>query len=60
LGGLKICDVVTTPLKRLDKRFKVVLVAIGMYNGANSLTLNYNQLYAVALGANPVELGLAE
>jgi MFS family permease len=28
-----------------------------MYNGANSLTLNYNQLYAVALGANPVELG---
>ena len=53
----KICDAVTTPLRSLDKRFKVVLAAIGMYNGANSLTLNYNQLYAVALGANPVELG---
>jgi len=53
----KIYDAVTAPLRSLDKRFKVVLAAIGVYNGANSLTLNYNRLYAVALGANPVELG---
>jgi MFS family permease len=53
----KIYDAVTAPLRSLDKRFKVVLAAIGVYNGANSLTLNYNQLYAVTLGANPVELG---
>jgi len=53
----KIYDAVTAPLRSLDKRFKVVLATIGVYNGTNSLTLNYNQLYAVALGANPVELG---
>ncbi|MEM2929542.1 MAG: MFS transporter [Thermoproteota archaeon] len=52
----KLFKDIATPLKRLDKRFKVVLAAIGVYNGANSLTLNYNQLYAVALGANPIEL----
>lgn len=45
------------PFKHLDERFKVVLVAIGMYNWASNLPSNYNQLYVVALGANPVELG---
>ncbi len=52
----KLYKHIITPLKNLDKRFKVVLAAIGIYNGANSLTLNYNQLYTVALGANPIEL----
>lgn len=52
----KLYEDIVTSLKNLDKRFKVVLAAIGVYNGANSLTLNYNQLYAVALGASPLEL----
>jgi len=41
----------------LDRRFKVMLVAIGFYSWTNSLPSQYNQLYATALGANPVELG---
>lgn len=49
-------DTIVAPFKRLDKRFKVMLTGIGVYNWANGLTLNYNQLYAVALGANPIEL----
>ncbi|MEM2057388.1 MAG: MFS transporter [Thermoproteota archaeon] len=53
----KLHEGIVTPLKSLDRRFKAVLAAIGVYNGANSLTLNYNQLYAVGLGANPLELG---
>jgi len=47
-------DAVAALFRSLDKRFKVVLAAIGVFNGANSLTLNYNQLYAVTLEANPV------
>jgi MFS family permease len=43
--------------KNLDKRFKVMLIAVGLYNWILGLTSQYDQLYAVALGANPVELG---
>ncbi|MEM2922171.1 MAG: MFS transporter, partial [Candidatus Bathyarchaeia archaeon] len=43
-------------LNELDRRFKVVLAAIGAYNWAYNLSLNYNQLYAIALGASPIEL----
>jgi len=41
----------------LDRRFKVMLVAIGFYSWTSRLPSQYNQLYATALGANPVELG---
>jgi len=44
-------------LNGLDKRFKIILATIGLYNWASSLTSNYNQLYTVALGADPIELG---
>ncbi len=44
-------------LRSLDKRFKVMLIAIGLYSWASNLTSKYNQLYITALGANPLELG---
>ncbi|MEM1582522.1 MAG: MFS transporter [Candidatus Bathyarchaeia archaeon] len=47
-------------LKRLDRRFKVLLVSIGLQTWSWSLPSQYNQLYATALGANPVELGSLE
>jgi len=34
-----------------------MLVAIGLYNWSNNLSLQYNQLYAVSLDADPIELG---
>lgn len=43
--------------KRLDKRFKVLLASISLHTWSSSLPSQYSQLYAVALGANPVELG---
>ena len=44
-------------LKRLDKRFKVLLAAISIQTWSTNLPSQYNQLYATALGANPIELG---
>ncbi|MBS7611999.1 MFS transporter [Candidatus Bathyarchaeota archaeon] len=43
--------------KRLDRRFKILLASIGLHTWSSSLPSQYSQLYAVALGANPVELG---
>jgi len=34
-----------------------MLAAIGLYSWSNNLSLQYNQLYAVSLGADPIELG---
>jgi len=34
-----------------------MLVAIGLYSWSNNLSSQYNQLYAVSLGADPIELG---
>lgn len=47
-------------LRRLDRRFKVLLFSIGLQTWSSGLSAQYNQLYAVALGANPVELGSLE
>jgi MFS family permease len=44
-------------LRNLDRRFKVMLGAIGVYNWTRSLPAQYDQLYVTALGANPLELG---
>lgn len=49
-------NAVLRPLRELDKRSRVMFAAIGAYNWANNLSMNYNQLYAVALGADPIEL----
>ncbi len=43
--------------RNLDRRFKIVVAAIGIYSWANDLPAKYNQLYVTALGANPLELG---
>ncbi|MEM0458833.1 MAG: MFS transporter [Thermofilaceae archaeon] len=47
----------TQPFRGLDKRYKVILAATGLYNWAASLPATYLQIYTVQLGANPVELG---
>ncbi|MEM2643652.1 MAG: MFS transporter [Candidatus Bathyarchaeia archaeon] len=47
-------------LRRLDKRFKVLLVSIGLQTWSSNLSTQYNQLYATALGASPIELGSLE
>jgi len=50
-------NIISKFFKNLDRRFKVMLIAVGLYNWIRGLTSQYDQLYAVALGANPVELG---
>lgn len=50
-------DAVLELFKGMDSRFKDMLTATGVCNWSNNLSLNYNQLYAVALGTNPLELG---
>lgn len=45
-------------LKELDRRVKVTIAGAGIHNWSQSLIKQYNPLYARALGANPVELGL--
>ncbi len=44
--------------RELDRRVKVVLVSIGIYNWAQQLTWQYNVLFANSLGANGVQIGL--
>lgn len=46
--------------RRLDRRFKVLLFSIGLQTWSWGLSAQYNQLYAVALGAKPLELGSLE
>ncbi len=41
----------------LDRRIKVLYAFIGLHLTHQQLSQQYNQLYATALGANPVELG---
>ncbi|MEM3137138.1 MAG: hypothetical protein QW760_01305, partial [Thermofilaceae archaeon] len=43
---------------RLDKRYKILLLATGVYSWALNLPATYAQLYATMLGADPIELGL--
>jgi len=44
-------------LRKMDKRIKVLYAFIAVHVGHQQLTMQYNQLYATSLGANPVELG---
>jgi MFS family permease len=41
----------------LDRRIKILFLFIGVHQFDQQLTLQYNSLYAVGLGASPVELG---
>jgi len=50
-------NVIPNFFRSLDRRFKVMLVAVGFYSWVSGLSSQYNQLYAAALGADPVELG---
>jgi MFS family permease len=44
-------------IRGLDRRFKLMVAAMGIHQLSLNLPANYNQLYVVGLGANPVELG---
>jgi len=44
----------------LDRRIKVLFVFLGIHMWHQNLPIQYNQLYATSLGANPVELGSLE
>lgn len=54
---LRTYRIVVDFVKGLDKRFKLMVAAMGVHQLAFNLPANYNQLYVVGLGANPVELG---
>ncbi|MCS7113608.1 MAG: MFS transporter [Candidatus Bathyarchaeota archaeon] len=54
---LRMYRVVVDFVRSLDKRFKLMVAAMGVHQLAFNLPANYNQLYVVGLGANPVELG---
>lgn len=41
----------------LDRRIKVMIIALGLYDFNIRLPMQYNQLYITDLGANPIELG---
>lgn len=43
--------------RELDRRIKRLFLFIGVYQFDQQLTLQYNSLFAVGLGASPVELG---
>lgn len=44
-------------LEGLDRRYRVLVTATGIYSWAMTLPATYAQLYVVLLGANPLELG---
>lgn len=60
MATMKVQGVLLDFLKRLDKRFKILLASIGMQTWASGLSAQYNQLYATFLGARPIDLGLLE
>ena len=44
--------------KELDKRVKVILIGIGIYNLGRYIAAQYNVLFAESLGATAVDIGL--
>lgn len=55
-----VYSVISRFFRRLDSRFRVMLVAVGINSWIRGLPSQYNQLFASDLGANPVELGFLE
>lgn len=54
---LRVYRIAIDFIKGLDRRFKLMVAAMSVHQLAFNLPANYNQLYIVGLGANPVELG---
>lgn len=48
----------STFIKELDSKVKVTIAGTGIHSWGQRLTSEYNQLYAIDLGANALELGL--
>lgn len=44
--------------KELDERIKVSILGTGVHNWSSNISSQYNQLYAVSLGADYVQVGL--
>jgi MFS family permease len=42
---------------KLDERIKIMFISMGLETFRRGLSMQYDQLYAVALGANPFDLG---
>jgi len=57
LMRLSIYGTISKFFKGIDRRFRIMLAAIGLYSWTSNLPMQYNQLYVTALGANTVELG---
>jgi len=45
-------------IKEIDSRVKAAIAGTGIHSWGQRLTVQYNQLYAMDLGANALELGL--
>jgi MFS family permease len=45
-------------IRELNSKVKVTIAGTGIHTWGQRLTLQYNQLYAIDLGANALELGL--
>lgn len=43
--------------RELDRRIKLLCLFLGIHAWSGSLAVQYNQLYATAIGATPIELG---
>ncbi len=56
-GDIMVLKALSNFFRRLDRRIKVLYTLIGVHMGHQQLSMQYNQIYATALGANPVELG---
>jgi len=50
-------DAILNFFRELDRRIKVLYLFLGVHVWHRGLSMQYDQLYATALGANPVELG---
>lgn len=53
--GIK--EAVSGFMQNFDKRAKVILATIGLYNFSGSLPSNYSQLYVSSLGADALQMG---
>jgi MFS family permease len=52
-----VLDAISNFFRKLDRRIKILYTFIGVHQGHQQLSMQYHQLYATALGTNPVELG---
>ena len=53
-------EAISTFFRELDRRINVLFLFLGIHTWHRNLPIQYNQLYATSLGANPIELGSLE